>query len=130
MQITCGTDIIEIERIKESIENLKDAFTTKIYTPKEIEYCESKKNAKYEHYAARFAAKEAIYKAISPILNNKYEISWKDAEVVNDINGKPYVNFINYKTDKIESIDISLSHCKKYATANVTILLKNNLEEK
>lgn len=129
MQITCGTDIIEIERIKESIETLKETFITQIYTKKEIEYCESKKKAKYEHYAARFAAKEAIYKAISPMLKSKFEISWKDVEILNNENGKPYINFINFKTDKIESIDISLSHCKKYATANVTILLKN-VEEK
>ena len=124
MKITCGTDIIEIERIKESIETLKETFINKIYTKKEIEYCESKKTAKYQHYAARFAAKEAIFKAISPILKNKFEISWQNAEILNDTNGKPYIKFIDFETDKIESIDISLSHCKSYATANVTVLLK------
>ena len=59
MKISCGTDIIEIERIKESIENLGENFLKKIYTENEIKYCESKKNMKYQHYAARFAAKEA-----------------------------------------------------------------------
>lgn len=124
MKITCGTDIIEIERIKESVETLKETFINKIYTKKEIEYCESKKIAKYQHYAARFAAKEAIFKAISPILKNKFEISWQNAEILNDINGKPYIKFINFETDQIESIDISLSHCKSYAIANVAVLLK------
>ena len=65
MKITCGTDIIEIERIKECITDLKETFINKIYTEKEKEYCENKKLAKYQHYAARFAAKEAIFKAIS-----------------------------------------------------------------
>lgn len=124
MRITCGTDIIEIERIKESIENLNEAFITKIYTKKEIEYCESKKNAKYQHYAVRFAAKEAIFKAISPILENKFEISWQNTEIINDEYGRPHINFINFEANKIENIDISLSHCKKYATANVIILFK------
>ena len=80
---------------------------------------------KYQHYAARFAAKEAIFKAISKLLNNKYEISWKNAEVLNDENGKPYVNFINTNIiEKIEDIDISISHCKGYAIANVVLIEK------
>ena len=65
MKVTCGTDIIEIERVKESIENTGDAFLRRVFTEKEIEYCESKNKQKYQHYAARFAAKEAVFKAIS-----------------------------------------------------------------
>lgn len=125
MKILTGTDIIEINRIKESIESLGDNFKNKIYTEKEIEYCESKRNTKYQHYAGRFASKEAIFKAVSELLNNKYEISWKDAEILNDENGKPRVTFMNNKLqDKIESTDISISHCKEYAVANVIIILK------
>lgn len=125
MKILTGTDIIEIERIKESIENLENKFIKEIYTEKEIEYCESRRGAKYQHYAARFAAKEAIFKAISKLLNNKYEISWKNAEVLNDENGKPCVNFINTNIiEKIEDIDISISHCKGYAIANVVLIEK------
>lgn len=125
MKILTGTDIIEINRIKESIESLEDIFKNKIYTEKEIEYCESKKNAKYQHYAGRFAAKEAIFKAVSELLNDKFEISWKDAEVLNDINGKPKITFKSKKIEeKIESIDISISHCKEYAVANVVIICK------
>lgn len=124
MNILTGTDIIEINRIKESIETLGDSFKNKIYTEKEIEYCESKKNAKYQHYAARFAAKEAIFKAVSELLADKYEISWKDAEVLNDINGKPRVTIFNQKLkEKIENIDISMSHCKEYAISNVVIII-------
>ena len=123
MKILTGTDIIEIDRIKESIENLGEKFINQIYTQKEIEYCENRRGAKYQHYAARFAAKEAIFKAVSKLLKEKYEISWKNAEVLNDENGKPYVNFINTNiTEKIEDIDISISHCKKYAVANVIVI--------
>ena len=67
MKIKCGTDIIEISRIKESIDNLGENFIHKIFTEDEIAYCESKKRQKYQHYAARFAAKEAMFKAISVI---------------------------------------------------------------
>lgn len=125
MKILTGTDIIEINRIKESIESLGENFKNKIYTEKEIEYCESKKNAKFQHYAGRFAAKEAIFKAISELLDDKFEISWKDAEVLNDDQGKPRVTFTSAKLqEKIENIDISISHCKEYATANVVIIYK------
>ena len=75
MKITCGTDIIEIERIKESIESLQDKFLQEIFTKQEIDYCESKKNMRYQHYAVRFAAKEAVFKAISCALEDKFEIS-------------------------------------------------------
>ena len=125
MKVLTGTDIIEINRIKESIEALGENFKNRIYTTKEIDYCESKKNAKFQHYAGRFAAKEAIFKAVSNLLEDKFEIGWKDAEVLNDANGKPHVTFSNKNiSDKMEAMDISISHCKDYAIANVTILCR------
>ena len=125
MSIFCGTDIIEISRIKEAINQMGDTFINKIYTEQEIAYCESKNNAKYQHYAARFAAKEAIFKAVSKLLNNKFDISWKNAEIINDENGRPYINFLNTKIiEKIEDIDISISHCKEYAVATVVVMYK------
>ena len=119
MNISCGTDIIEIDRIKEAIEKENNKFIEEIYTKEEIKYCESKKNAKYEHYAARFAAKEAVFKAISHELENKYQIEWKNIEIINDKNGRPEVNFVNIHINELEQIDLSISHCKKYAVANV-----------
>ena len=117
--------IILIQTHKESIESLGETFKNKIYTEKEIEYCESKKNAKYQHYAGRFAAKEAIFKAVSELLSNKFEITWKDAEILDDGNGKPRINFKFKKIEeKLESIDISISHCKEYAVANVVLICK------
>ena len=124
MKISCGTDIIEIKRIKESIEELGDKFLNHVYTDKEIKYCESKKSQKYQHYAARFAAKEAVFKAISGRLKNKYAIGWKNIEVINDDNGTPYIYFLDTEIKEIEEIDISISHCKAYATANVVAIFK------
>ena len=126
MKICCGTDIIEIERIKVSIEDEKmgKAFIERVYTSKEIEYCESKKNQKYQHYAARFAAKEATFKAISEQLEDKYAISWKNIEISNNEQGRPKLNLIGINLKNIEDIDLSISHCKQYAVANVTLLKK------
>lgn len=124
MKITCGTDIIEIERVKESIENVGTKFIERVYTEKEIEYCESRKKQKYQHYAGRFAAKEAAFKAISKILDDKYSVCWKDFETINDGQGRPSIILHNINTEKIQSIDVSISHCKEYAIANVVILFK------
>ncbi len=126
MKITCGTDIIEIERIKESIETLEDRILERVYTENEIKYCESKKRQKYQHYSARFAAKEAVFKAISEFLNDKYSISWKDIEVLNREDGKPKVKITHKISNNIENIDLSMSHCKQYAVANVVVIWKNN----
>ena len=124
MKIRTGIDIIEIERVKQSIEDTEGKFCARVYTEKEIEYCESKKAQKYQHYAARFASKEAVFKAVSPLLKNKYDIGWKDIEILNDDNGRPFVNILNENIKGIENIDISMSHCKQYAVANVLISMQ------
>ena len=129
MQVKTGTDIIEVERIKESIEKLGDKFLNRVFTENEIKYCEEKNISKYEHYAARFAVKEAAFKAVSTLLKDKYSISWKNVETVNDQNNKPTINFVALDKEvekelkKIQSIDVSISHLKDYAIANVSILI-------
>lgn len=115
MKVTCGTDVIEINRIKDSIETMKERFLDRVYTKKEQAYCESKNAQKYQHYAVRFAAKEAAFKAISVMLEDKYSVSWQDIEIMNDEQGRPSVKI---KGIQNADIDISLSHCKEYATAN------------
>ncbi len=122
MKIRTGTDIIEIERVKNSIEETEGKFCERVYTSKEIEYCESKKMQKYQHYAGKFSGKEAIFKAISATLKNKYEIGWKDIEILNDENGRPFVKLNDKFMLNIEDIDISISHCKEYAIANVIVV--------
>ena len=124
MKILCGTDIIEIERIKKAILEHGENFLEEIYTKKEIEYCNSKNNAKYQHFAARFAAKEAIFKAISSLVENKNKLSWKNAEIINDKNGKPNIKLIGINIEN-SSIDISISHCKEYAVAMCTLIKTN-----
>ncbi len=124
MRVKCGVDIIEIKRIQESIEQLGETFLNKIYTKKEIQYCESKGKTKYEHYAARFAVKEAAFKALSEGVEDKYKISWKDVETSNDKNGRPEVEILFLNPKNVENVDVSISHCRDYAIANVTVLLK------
>lgn len=123
MKIKCGTDIIEIERIKEAIENLGEKFLTKVFTENEIQYCESKKAQKYQHYAGRFAAKEAVFKAISELLTDKFALNWNDYEILNNTEGRPEVIIKGLKS-KVENIDISISHCKQYATATAVVIYK------
>ena len=74
MVLGIGIDIIEIERIKKSVDNFGDSFLNKIFTQTELDYCLPKPN-KYQHFAARFAAKEAIAKALSYSGENGF--NWK-----------------------------------------------------
>ena len=84
MQIKSGIDIIEVERIKSSIDEMGDNFLNRVYTENEIQYCESKKKNKYQSYAARFAVKEATFKAVSTLIKDKYSISCKNIYNTND----------------------------------------------
>ena len=82
-----GIDIIEIESVKKSMEQSK-RFAQRVFTENEIIYCESNAN-KYQHYAARFAAKEAMMKALKTGWNNG--IQWKQIEVINGASGAPTI---------------------------------------
>lgn len=122
MKVLCGTDIIEVDRIKRIInDKYGKKFLEEIYTKSEIEYCESKGEKKYEHYAARFAAKEAVFKAISQEYTSG-ELSIKNIEIGNHKNGKPFAKVKNVDMENIE-LDISLSHIKEYATANCVAIV-------
>ena len=107
MKSACGTDIIEIERIKKSIEKFGQRFLNTVFTENEIKYSESKNGQKYQHYAARFAAKEAVFKALSNNINAPEE--WKSIEILSEENGRPKVN-LKIDVRNLENIDISLSH--------------------
>ena len=127
MIIKTGIDVIEVSRIKENIIKFGDVFLNRIYTKKEIDYCESKKVQKYQSYAGRFAAKEAIFKAVSECLDSRFDIEWKDIEILNDINGRPFVNFYGNIANKLEEkyeIDVSISHIGEIAIANTVIKLE------
>ncbi len=124
MEIKCGTDIIEIARIKKAIENIGENFLQTIFTHQEIEYCEARKIQKYQHYAARFAAKEAAFKALGSHISE--EMEWKVFEVVKGENGKPELKF-SCQVENLQSVDISISHCKEYATANVVAIFNQKI---
>lgn len=126
LAIYCGTDIISVKRVENSISEFGETFTKRIYTDEEISYCESRRMSRFQSYAARFAAKEAIYKAISP--ESMEDILWKDAEVIKRENGKP-VLVLHGKLGEIaekkgiseNDIDLSLSHDDSFAIATVVI---------
>jgi holo-[acyl-carrier protein] synthase len=101
-----GIDIVEVNRIERLIKNKH--FLEKIYTKEEIRYCTGKKN-KGQHFAVRFAAKEAVWKALM-----EKKVTHKDIGVKNMLTGRPEV-FIKGK--KRKNIDISLSHTKEHAVA-------------
>ncbi|MFH0838909.1 MAG: holo-ACP synthase [Candidatus Omnitrophota bacterium] len=124
MIIGIGTDIVEVERIKSAAEKSKEKFLNRIFTSKEIMYS-FKKNYPYIHLAARFAAKEAVYKAFGDSLLNGS--SWKDIEIQNKKNGKPVVmlrgNARKLKSKKnVKEVIISLSHTRNYATATAILI--------
>lgn len=124
MGICCGVDIIEIDRIEQSFENYGQSFRDRVYTKREIEYCENKGAARYMSYAARFAAKEAVSKALGTGIGT--EVGWKDIEILNDEKGKPHVVLCGKGKELFEkmgacSVSLSMSHCKNYAVAYAVI---------
>ena len=117
-----GIDIIEVSRIQKVLER-DIGFKEKIFTKGEIDYCEEKKN-KYQHYAARFSAKEAFLKAIGT--GWRFGIKFGDIEVYHDEFGKPLIRLYG-KADElvrengISTMHVSLSHLKEMATAVVVL---------
>ncbi len=121
MNLKIGNDIIETKRIEKLYKKYPNKFKNRVFSKNEIMYCESKGENKFQSYAGRFAAKEAIFKAISESLENKFLITWKDIEILNRNDGKPYVVLKN--VGKIKDIDISISHVKEYAIATAIVIL-------
>lgn len=123
MVIGIGIDIIEIERIKRSVDTYGNTFLNKIFTQNELDYCLSKHN-KYQHLAARFAAKEAIYKAMATSWEK--DTTWKSIEITNESNGLPIVKLFGKLNEFIsddKDIKVSLSHSDNYV-ACVAIIYK------
>lgn len=117
--IGIGTDIIECLRIAQMIERHGEMFINRVYTPHEIEYC-SERKAATQHYAGRWAAKEAVLKAIGTGWIKG--ITWRDVEVANQFGGKPIINLSGGALDSarrrgIEEVQISISHCRTHAVA-------------
>ncbi|MBI5474355.1 MAG: holo-ACP synthase [Ignavibacteriae bacterium] len=115
-----GVDIIEIGRIRKSIEELGHHFVQKIFTEQEVAYCSGKPNA-FQHFAARFAAKEALSKAISTGWSGEFR--WKDVEVMNEPSGNPVLAFHGTMKDLLSqcAVFVSLSHSDDHVVAMVVI---------
>ena len=117
-----GIDMIETARVEKQLLR-SERFRDRVFSPHEIDYCESKKN-KAQNYAARFAAKEAFMKALG--LGWRKGLSFKDIEIRNDTLGKPTIVLYGMAKKladerKIQNIQVSLTHLKDIAGANVTL---------
>jgi holo-[acyl-carrier protein] synthase len=117
--IGIGTDITECLRIARMIERHGELFINRVYTPLEIKYCQSRKQAT-QHFTGRWAAKEAILKALGT--GWRRGISWLDVEIRNEPGGKPIVALRGGAKDVVEQlgireIQVSISHCRSHATA-------------
>jgi holo-[acyl-carrier protein] synthase len=115
-----GIDIIEVSRIRKSMEEYGDLFTDKIFTGEEKAYC-SDKPYPYQHFAARFAAKEAFSKATGTGWDDSF--SWQEVEVINEPSGRPFLRLGGSASKKFgdKRVFLSLSHSGDYVTAMVVI---------
>ncbi|MHB8170614.1 MAG: holo-ACP synthase [Thermincolia bacterium] len=118
MIVGIGTDIVEIERIKEACS--AERFLERVFTPGEREYCLGHKNP-WPYLAARFAAKEAVAKALGTGIG---QVGWRDIEVVKEPSGRPGIVLSGKGVETarelgIKELLLSLSHCREYAMAYV-----------
>jgi holo-[acyl-carrier protein] synthase len=115
-----GTDIVECLRIGRMIEQHGELFLNRVYTEREVRYCQARKRA-VEHFAGRWAAKEAVLKCLGS--GWRKGLCWTDIEVRNDPSGKPVVLLCGAAKEsaqqlRIGDILLSISHCRAYATAH------------
>ncbi len=114
-----GTDIVECLRIRRMIERHGELFLTRVFTERELRYCQRSRHAT-EHFAGRWAAKEAVLKCLGTGWSKG--LCWTDIEVANDPAGKPAVRLYAATLDHarglgIRDVLISISHCRAYAMA-------------
>ena len=114
-----GVDMAEVDRIEEMIAKHGDRFLQRVFTSLEIDYCQKKANA--QSFAARFAVKEAVFKAAGTGLN--LGMRWKDVEVENDDKGKPFVRLYGKTAEILENtnVHVSISHTGNMAIAMVVV---------
>jgi len=121
--IGCGIDLVKIERIEKIIKRWGNNFNSRIFTPLERDYCEEKKDNKFQSYAGKFAAKEALLKALGLGLR---EANWREIEIKNDELGQPIIDTSGKLknialTKGVSKYFISISHTKEYAIAQVIL---------
>ncbi len=114
-RLVVGVDIIEIERIREAISELQDSFLSRIFTKAELENC----HADVSSLAGRFAAKEAVMKALG---TGATGVLWCDIEIITDTTGIPFIRLYGSAYEKslergMKEFSVSISHCELYAVA-------------
>lgn len=124
MIVGLGTDIIEILRIGKMVERHGEVFLNRVYTEGEIRYCQRRKEC-YQHYAGRWAAKEAVMKTLGTGWIKG--VRWRDIEVEVQKSGKPTILMHGGAKEFAEKLEISdilitISHCRSYATATAIAL--------
>ena len=117
MVLGTGVDITEVRRLKQAVEKWGQDFLNRIFTKEELENAKTR-GSLYQHLAGRFAAKEAVFKAVGD-----KNLTWKDVEILNDKEGKPLCVLLNGKGKRLD-VHISISHVKTYAVANAIITQK------
>jgi len=106
-----GADIIEVSRVRRALDR-HDRFAARVFTPAERDYCLAAADP-VQRFAGRFAAKEAVAKALGTSL------SWGDVEILADGSGKPVVRLLNQAAVRADGrrVIVSISHCRTYAVA-------------
>lgn len=128
MILGVGIDLVEIQRIALAINNPR--FVARVFTAGEQAYCDSRKAQRASSYAARFAAKEAVMKALGTGLSKG---QWQDIEVVSSPEGKPRISLDGFFAEVageigVRDIHVSLTHCRDYAGAHVVLEGGGNCE--
>ncbi|NOY53960.1 MAG: holo-[acyl-carrier-protein] synthase [Deltaproteobacteria bacterium] len=118
-----GIDLVEVDRMEKAMTRYPERFRVRVFTEQEVRYCESRKN-RFEHYAARFAAKEAAMKALG--MGWGRGVSFPEIEVCRTGAGKPELILHGKTREQAEKIGVfhaylSLSHIRKYAVAQVIL---------
>lgn len=121
MIVGTGVDITETGRIEHALQHHGERFAKRLYTPREIAYCQQFKN-RAERFAARFAAKEAAFKALGT--GWREGVRWLDVEVTHQPSGKPELLLIGRAEELARALgvtrmSVSLSHSNHYAVAQV-----------
>jgi holo-[acyl-carrier protein] synthase len=117
-----GIDLVQVSRVQRMIDKFGRRFIDRMFTDNEIEYSEQRPKSKYQHYSARFAAKEALFKAFKG--DWKSGIVWKDIEVINEERGNPVLVLHGTASQVrrklgITRIEVSLTHTRDSASAIV-----------
>jgi len=112
-----GVDITEVRRMRQAIDKWGEGFLSRIFTEKELENAQNR-GSLHQHLAGRFAAKEAVFKALGDM-----GLNWKDVQILNDTDGRPHCLILSGKGKKMD-VHISISHIKNYAVANAIVTQK------